>query len=98
MTSTTVAPSTPTPAFSLAKLFGVSGKTVLITGGGSGLGSYAALAFALQGAKVYIVGRRSNKLEDVRQDFIRRQGEATDDVAKQGSISTYVHWKNDMLC
>lgn len=71
-----VAPDTTTAQFSLTSLFGVRGKIALITGGGSGLGSYAALALALNGAKVYIVGRRKEKLQEVVDNFNKRKGEA----------------------
>lgn len=39
------------------------GKTVLITGGNSGIGYYAALAFAKLGAHVIIAGRNANKID-----------------------------------
>lgn len=44
---------------------GLSGKTVLISGGGSGIGEASALAFAEAGAKVVIAGRNEEKLKAV---------------------------------
>ncbi|MGE0369116.1 MAG: SDR family NAD(P)-dependent oxidoreductase, partial [Candidatus Dadabacteria bacterium] len=38
------------------------GKSVLITGGGTGIGKAAALEFAREGASVLITGRREDKL------------------------------------
>ncbi|HEY4063573.1 MAG TPA: SDR family oxidoreductase [Puia sp.] len=51
-------------------LFDLTGKTVLITGGGSGLGYAIARAIRFAGAKVIITGRR----EDVLQDTCRELG------------------------
>lgn len=76
--------STPTSSLSLSALFGVEKRVVLVTGGGSGLGSYAAVALALHGAQVYIVGRRKDKLDGVVADFSARQKEA----AAAGSSSS----------
>ncbi|KXL46996.1 hypothetical protein M433DRAFT_160514 [Acidomyces richmondensis BFW] len=47
------------------KLFGVEGMVVCITGGGTGIGRMMTQAFAHHGAaKVYIVGRRKERLEE----------------------------------
>lgn len=43
----------------------VSGKRVLITGGGTGVGADLARAFAAQGAEVVVAGRRIEPLQDV---------------------------------
>src|SRR5580698_7051179 len=40
------------------------GKTVVITGGGTGLGRGMALAFARDGATVAVLGRRQEKLDE----------------------------------
>ncbi|KAI1841189.1 hypothetical protein JX265_013147 [Neoarthrinium moseri] len=53
------------PANKIAELFNVDGLVAVITGGGSGLGLYAARALDANGAKaVYIVGRREQTLQD----------------------------------
>lgn len=44
-------------------LFDVAGKTALITGGGSGLGQFMAKALAEAGVRVYLVGRREDRLD-----------------------------------
>ena len=43
-------------------LFDVAGRTALITGGGSGLGQFMAKALAEAGVRVYLVGRREDRL------------------------------------
>ena len=49
--------------------FDLSGRTALVTGGGSGIGKACALTLAEAGANVVIVGRRENKLEEVRREI-----------------------------
>jgi NAD(P)-dependent dehydrogenase (short-subunit alcohol dehydrogenase family) len=46
----------------------MAGKTIVITGGTSGIGRAAALAFAGAGWKVAICGRRTDKLEEVKAE------------------------------
>ncbi|KAK5125035.1 hypothetical protein LTR85_001226 [Meristemomyces frigidus] len=52
-------------------LFGVNGLVAVVTGGGSGLGLYAARALDANGAKsVYIVGRRENTLKEAAKTAV----------------------------
>ncbi|MGZ3518705.1 MAG: SDR family oxidoreductase [Vulcanimicrobiaceae bacterium] len=44
-----------------------SGKTVLVTGGGSGLGRSMALGFAREGATVCTIGRRQEAVDETSQ-------------------------------
>jgi NAD(P)-dependent dehydrogenase (short-subunit alcohol dehydrogenase family) len=49
-------------------LFGVKGMVVCITGGGTGIGRMMTMAFAFNAAhKVYVVGRRKEKLDETAQ-------------------------------
>lgn len=53
------------PINNAADLFTVNGLVAVVTGGGSGLGLYAARALDANGAKaVYIVGRREKTLQE----------------------------------
>jgi NADP-dependent 3-hydroxy acid dehydrogenase YdfG len=53
------------PTNKATDLFNVQGLVAVITGGGSGLGLYAARALDANGAKaVYIVGRREDTLTE----------------------------------
>ncbi|KAK5071250.1 hypothetical protein LTR64_007754 [Lithohypha guttulata] len=54
-----------------ADLFNVNGMVAVITGGGSGLGLYAARALDANGAKaVYIIGRRENTLQEAAKTAV----------------------------
>ena len=48
----------------LNQLFGLKGKTVLVTGGSSGLGEGIALALGLAGAEIAIAARRETPLTE----------------------------------
>ncbi len=68
----------------LERLFSVQGKTVLITGGSSGIGLMMAEGFVRAGARVYITGRKPEPLEDAR----KRLAELGDVRAIQGDVAT----------
>ncbi|MEP5701032.1 MAG: SDR family NAD(P)-dependent oxidoreductase, partial [Sneathiella sp.] len=46
-----------------------SGKTILVTGGGSGIGRCIAHELAALGAKVVITGRKQEKLDAVAAEI-----------------------------
>lgn len=53
------------------------GQTILVTGGGSGIGRAAAHELASLGAQVVIVGRKQEKLETVKAEIEANGGKAT---------------------
>jgi NAD(P)-dependent dehydrogenase (short-subunit alcohol dehydrogenase family) len=53
----------------------LTGKAALVTGGGTGIGKAIALAFAREGAKVAVAGRRMEKLEETMAEMKKHGGE-----------------------
>lgn len=51
-------------------------RTAIVYGGGGAIGGAAAVAFAREGARVFLVGRTLQKLEAVAQDIVGRGGTA----------------------
>lgn len=50
-------------------LFDLTGRVAIITGGGSGIGKGCAKVLAENGAKVMVVGRRLNQLEETKAEI-----------------------------
>ena len=77
----------------------ISGKTVLITGGGTGIGAACALALAAEGCAVAVSGRRPEKLEEVVRQAPRgatiRSRQA--DVGDRDSVNELFEWANREL-
>ncbi|QIW95856.1 hypothetical protein AMS68_001374 [Peltaster fructicola] len=71
--------------FKLDTLFNVKGKVALITGGATGIGLMATQALAVNGAKVYIVGRREEKLDRVVETY--NKGIAGEITAIQADVT-----------
>ncbi len=66
-----------------------AGRAVLVTGGGTGIGSATARAFASSGARVAICGRRTEPLERVRAEIEADGGECLAhpcDVREPGQV------------
>jgi NAD(P)-dependent dehydrogenase (short-subunit alcohol dehydrogenase family) len=71
----------------------LKGRTILVTGGGTGLGRAMALRFAQLGARLFLVGRREDPLKQTVQDIQAKQGRAAwfsadvrDFTAVEGSL------------
>ncbi|KAK0647592.1 putative oxidoreductase [Lasiodiplodia hormozganensis] len=81
-----MAPTNNNQDFQLSEVFNVKNKVALVTGGGSGIGLMATQALAVNGAKVYIVGRTKEKLDkvvevygqDIPGEIIPLVGDVTD--------------------
>lgn len=53
----------------LQRLFGLAGKTALVTGGSSGIGREMANAIGQSGARVILLARRQQPMDETIQDF-----------------------------
>src|SRR4051794_5446205 len=62
----------------------LSGRAVLVTGGGQGIGKGVAFALAADGADVTISGRRAEPLEQVVKEIEARDGSARATVGDVG--------------
>jgi uncharacterized oxidoreductase len=69
----------------------ISGNTVLITGGASGIGYSMAQAFLDAGSEVIVCGRRENKLLEVQRQYPRIHVR-TCDVASELQRNAMVEW------
>jgi NAD(P)-dependent dehydrogenase (short-subunit alcohol dehydrogenase family) len=69
------------------------GHTILVTGGGSGLGKAMALRYAELGAKLALLGRRPEPLEEVTAEITKAGGQAawaSADVRDRASVDAAI--------
>ena len=79
---------TGNPEEAVAKLFALTGKHAVITGGGSGIGFALGTALALAGARLTLVGRRAEALEQAAARIVADTLAGTGGTA-QPSVQTY---------
>jgi short-subunit dehydrogenase len=71
----------------------LKGKVCIITGAGSGIGRSASIKLARSGATIFLVGRTTSKLEQVRQEIQSQDGSAVTtpcDVADVHAVRSLV--------
>lgn len=75
-------------------------KVIVVTGAGSGIGKAAAEAFSAMGAKVVLVGRRKEALEQLAASLREQGGKAwacPADITKKQEVISLVNWVNSEL-
>ena len=79
----------------------IEGMSILVTGGGSGIGTDCARRFCAQGARVTISGRRLENLQAVQTELGANchivQGDVTVQADREAMLSEAVKHGNDRL-
>lgn len=65
----------------------VAGKIGIVTGAGSGIGRACAIALAREGARVALVGRRKDRVEEVAHEIGDRAFAITADISQTAAIA-----------
>lgn len=77
------------------KLFDLSGRTALVTGGGKGIGRHIALGLAEAGAKVLVASRKLANCEDTVREIESRGGVAAAraaDLSREEDVAALADW------
>lgn len=78
-----------TPLRSMHDAYGLDGKTALVTGGGTGLGTAIAKSLHASGADVIIAGRRQAVLEETCADIGERCSSAKLDISNTDALAEF---------
>jgi len=68
----------------------LSGKVVIVTGAGSGIGRACAIALGREGAKVTLVGRRRERLEETAREIGQSALVLPADISKKEEIARVI--------
>lgn len=68
----------------------LQGKNVIVTGAGTGIGRACALAMAREGARLVLVGRRKEKLQDLAIEIGNSAIPIAADVSKKADIENLI--------
>jgi NAD(P)-dependent dehydrogenase (short-subunit alcohol dehydrogenase family) len=68
----------------------LQGRVVIVTGAGTGIGRACALAMAREGARLALVGRRQEKLEDLAKEIGSSARVIAADVSKKADIENLI--------
>jgi gluconate 5-dehydrogenase len=85
----------PDESLSLAKLFDLSGKIAIVTGGSRGLGLQIAEALGEFGATVILTARKANELSEAVRHLEEKNMRADSfagDFGKEDTIAVFVDW------
>lgn len=75
----------------------LQGKNVIVTGAGTGIGRACALAMAHEGARLALVGRRKEKLQDLAKEIGNSAIPIVADVSKKSDIENLIARTNAEL-
>ena len=77
----------------------LAGRTILVTGGGTGIGAGCAIALAEQGCQVAIAGRREQPLIEAASQFTGEPAIQTHtvDVGERKSVHRLADWATETL-